>query len=135
MKIDNIVVGKSLASLLYCWKTQTRCIMHEPIQPHRFDKEYCGYDFSFVNANDDAGRWFCPATRRRRTGRRRWSHSSRRNARRMNFFHAHAYHHLTIARHKSRIHHRYYRAIFPPSSTVVTTTGCCAGATAVGNSK
>ena len=38
--------------------------------------------FSFVAANDDAGRWFSPATRRRRTGRRRWSHSSRRNARR-----------------------------------------------------
>ena len=38
--------------------------------------------FSFVAANDDAGSWFSPATRRRRTGRRRWSHRSRRNVRR-----------------------------------------------------
>ena len=52
-----MIIGRSLSSLLYCWKTQTRCIIHEPIQPHRFDKEYCGYDFSFANANDSKELW------------------------------------------------------------------------------
>ena len=52
-----MIIGRSLSSLLYCWRTQTRCIIHEPIEPHRFDKEYCGYDFSFANANDSKELW------------------------------------------------------------------------------
>ena len=52
-----MIIGRSLSSLLYCWKTQSRCIIHEPIQPHRFDKEYCGYDFSFANAKNSKELW------------------------------------------------------------------------------
>ena len=52
-----MIIGRSLSSLLYCWRTQTRCIIHDPLYPHRFDKNYEGYDFSFMNSNDPRELW------------------------------------------------------------------------------
>ena len=42
---------------MYCWRTQTRCIIVNPIEPNRFDKDYCDYDLSFANAKDAKELW------------------------------------------------------------------------------
>ena len=52
-----MIVGRSLSCLLYCWRTQARCIIANPIEPNRFDKDYSGYDLSFANAKDAKELW------------------------------------------------------------------------------
>lgn len=54
---DKIIVGKSLSCILYCWRTQTRCVIHEPSYIFRFDEQYKGYDFSFMNAENPKQLW------------------------------------------------------------------------------
>lgn len=54
---DKIIVGRSLSCLLYCWRTQSRCIIKDPEYIHRFDKRYEGYDFSFINATNAKELW------------------------------------------------------------------------------
>jgi len=57
MKIDNIVIGKSLACLLYSWKTQTKCLIDNPEYVFKFDNRYEGLDFSFINATTPNELW------------------------------------------------------------------------------
>ena len=52
-----IVIGRSLSCLLYCWRTQTKCLIKDPEYVFRFDKRYEGYDFSFVNATNPKQLW------------------------------------------------------------------------------
>lgn len=52
-----IVIGRSLSCLLYCWRKQIRCIIHDPLYPHRFDRDYEGHDFSFMNSRDPRDLW------------------------------------------------------------------------------
>ena len=52
-----MIVGRTLESLLYAWRTQQRCILIDPSYVFRFDKEYLGYDFSFMNAKDPKELW------------------------------------------------------------------------------
>ena len=52
-----MIIGKTLESLLYAWRTQQRCILLDPLYVSRFDKEYLGYDFSFMNAEDPKQLW------------------------------------------------------------------------------
>ena len=53
----DIVIGRSLSCLLYCWRTQTKCLIKDPEYVFRFDKRYEGYDFSFVNATNPKQLW------------------------------------------------------------------------------
>jgi len=57
MKIDNIIIGRSLTCLLYSWKTQTKCLIKDPEYVFKFDKRYEGYDFSFLNAKNPNELW------------------------------------------------------------------------------
>jgi len=54
---DRIIIGKSLSCLLYCWRTQTRCIIDNPSYIFRFDSQYADYDFSFMNAENPKELW------------------------------------------------------------------------------
>ena len=53
----SIIIGRSLSCLLYCWRKQIRCIIQDQLYPHRFDKEYENYDFSFMNSEDPRELW------------------------------------------------------------------------------
>ena len=53
----DIVIGRSLSCLLYCWRTQTKCLIKDPEYVFRFDKRYEGYDFSFLNAKNPTELW------------------------------------------------------------------------------
>ena len=57
MKIDNIIIGRSLTCLLYSWKTQTKCLIKDPEYVFKFDKRYEGYDLSFLNAKNPNELW------------------------------------------------------------------------------
>ena len=57
MKIDNIIIGRSLTRLLYSWKTQTKCLIKDPEYVFKFDKRYEGYDLSFLNAKNPNELW------------------------------------------------------------------------------
>tara|TARA_R100001086_G_scaffold248816_1_gene186657 strand:- start:1 stop:744 length:744 start_codon:yes stop_codon:yes gene_type:complete len=57
MKIDNIIIGRSLTCLLYSWKTQTKCLIKDPEYVFKFNKRYEGYDLSFVNAKNANELW------------------------------------------------------------------------------
>lgn len=57
MKIDNIIIGRSLTCLLYSWKTQTKCLIKDPEYVYKFDKRYEGYDLSFLNAKNPNELW------------------------------------------------------------------------------
>jgi len=57
MKIDNIIIGRSLTCLLYSWRTQTKCLIKEPEYVFKFDKRYEGYDLSFLNAKNPKELW------------------------------------------------------------------------------
>ena len=48
----SLIIGKSLESLLYAWKTQQRCILLNPLYVFRYDKNYSEYNFDFMNAKD-----------------------------------------------------------------------------------
>ena len=52
-----MIIGKTLESLLYAWRTQQRCILLNPSYVFRFDKKYLGYDYSFMNASDPRELW------------------------------------------------------------------------------
>ena len=52
-----MIVGKSLESLLYAWRTQQRIVLLGPLYVFRFDERYKGYDFSFMNARDAKELW------------------------------------------------------------------------------
>ena len=49
---NKIVLGKSLSSLLYCWRTQTRCLMKERPYVFRHDMELRDFDFSPFKADN-----------------------------------------------------------------------------------
>ena len=53
----DIIIGRSLSCLLYCWRTQTKCLIKDPEYVFRFDKRYEGYDFSFINATNPKQLW------------------------------------------------------------------------------
>ena len=52
-----MIVGKTLESLLYAWRTQQRIVLVDPTYIFRFDEEYENYDFSFINARDAKEMW------------------------------------------------------------------------------
>lgn len=48
----SIIIGGSLESLLYAWRTQTPIISKELKYVFRHDKTYSSFDLSFINATD-----------------------------------------------------------------------------------
>ncbi len=48
----SIIIGGSLESLLYAWRTQTPILAKEIEYVFRHDKAYSSYDLSFMNAKD-----------------------------------------------------------------------------------
>lgn len=48
----SIIIGGSLESLLYAWRTQTPIISKELRYVYRHDKAYSSFDLSFMNATD-----------------------------------------------------------------------------------
>lgn len=57
MKADKVIIGRSLTCLLFCWRTQTKCIIKDPEYVFKYDKRYEGYDFSFMNATNPQELW------------------------------------------------------------------------------
>ena len=52
-----MIIGNTLESLLYAWRTQQRIIIIGSPYIFRFDKRYAGLDFSFMNAKDPKELW------------------------------------------------------------------------------
>jgi hypothetical protein len=48
----SIIIGGSLESLLYAWRTQTPVLAKESKYVYRYDKAYSSFDLSFMNAKD-----------------------------------------------------------------------------------
>jgi hypothetical protein len=57
MKRNKVIIGRSLTCLLFCWRTQTSCIIKDPEYVFKYDKRYEGYDFSFMNATNPQELW------------------------------------------------------------------------------
>ena len=51
-EISTLIVGRSIESLLYAWRTQTKIVVKDPEYVFRHDKRFEKYDFSFMNANN-----------------------------------------------------------------------------------
>ncbi len=51
IKIDKIIIGNSIECALFCWKTQTKCLIQSPYYVFAHDKLLEKYDFSFMNAD------------------------------------------------------------------------------------
>lgn len=49
-KIPKLIVGRSLESLLYAWRTQTKIVVQHPEYVFRHDLKLLEYDFEFMNA-------------------------------------------------------------------------------------
>ena len=49
---SKVIVGGSLESLLYAWRTQTPILIKDPHYVFRHDADLVGYDFSFIRARD-----------------------------------------------------------------------------------
>ena len=52
-----MIIGKSLESLLYAWRTQQKIIITDPPYVFRYDDKYTGFDFSWMNAKDAKELW------------------------------------------------------------------------------
>ncbi len=52
-----MIVGRTLESLLYAWRTQQRIVLVDPVYIFRFDEQFKGYDFSFMNAKNPKELW------------------------------------------------------------------------------
>ena len=51
-KLPKLIIGQSLESLLYAWRTQTKIVVKDPEYVFRHDRNLLDYDFSFVNAKN-----------------------------------------------------------------------------------
>ena len=51
-KLPKLIIGQSLESLLYAWRTQTKIVVKDPEYVFRHDRNLLDYDFSFVNADN-----------------------------------------------------------------------------------
>jgi len=51
-KLPKLIIGQSLESLLYAWRTQTKIVVKDPEYIFRHDRNLLDYDFSFVNAEN-----------------------------------------------------------------------------------
>lgn len=51
-KIPKLIIGRSLESLLYAWRTQTKIVVQDPEYVFRHDLKLLDYDFGFMNADD-----------------------------------------------------------------------------------
>jgi len=49
---SKVIIGGSLESLLYAWRTQTPILIKDPHYVFRHDADLVGYDFSFIKATD-----------------------------------------------------------------------------------
>ena len=52
-----MIIGKTLESLLYAWKTQQKCIIFEPVYINRHDKKYSILDYDNLNASNAYEYW------------------------------------------------------------------------------
>ena len=52
-----MIIGNTLESLFYAWRTQQRIILVDPTYVFRYDDKYQNYDFSFINARDAKEMW------------------------------------------------------------------------------
>ena len=52
-----MIVCRSLESLLYCWRTQQKCLVHQPTYISRFDDKYKILDYSEFNASNAYEFW------------------------------------------------------------------------------
>jgi hypothetical protein len=51
-KVPKLIVGRSLESLLYAWRTQTKIVVQDPEYVFRHDLRFSNYDLSFMNAEN-----------------------------------------------------------------------------------
>ena len=51
-KISRLIIGRSIESLLYAWKTQTKIVVKEPEYVFRHDSRFEDLDMSFMNASN-----------------------------------------------------------------------------------
>ncbi len=51
-KLPKLIIGQSLESLLYAWRTQTKIVVKDPEYVFRHDRNLLDYDFSFMNADN-----------------------------------------------------------------------------------
>jgi hypothetical protein len=51
-KIPKLIVGRSLESMLYAWRTQTKIVVQDPEYVFRHDLKLSKYDFGFMNATN-----------------------------------------------------------------------------------
>ena len=49
---NNLNIGRTLTCLLHSFKTETACILTDPIPPFKFDEYISGYDFSFLGIDE-----------------------------------------------------------------------------------
>lgn len=50
--MPKLIIGQSLESLLYAWRTQTKIVVKDPEYVFRHDRNLLDYDFSFMNAEN-----------------------------------------------------------------------------------
>ena len=51
MQQNSVVVGNSLECALYCWKTQSKCLIQKPSYVFAHDLSLSDYDFSYMNTD------------------------------------------------------------------------------------
>ena len=51
-KVPKLIIGRSLESLLYAWRTQTKIVVQDPEYVFRHDLRLLEYDFEFMNAEN-----------------------------------------------------------------------------------
>ena len=51
-ELPTLIIGKSIESLLYAWRTQSKIVIKEPEYVYRHDLKFCQYDLSFMNAKN-----------------------------------------------------------------------------------
>ena len=49
---NDLNIGKTLTCLLHSFKTETACILTNPIPPFKFDDQISKFDFSFLGIED-----------------------------------------------------------------------------------
>ena len=57
IKVDKLVIGKTITTLLYAFRTSTHCILHEEQRPFEFCSSFDSYDFSIFGSVTPTSLW------------------------------------------------------------------------------
>lgn len=57
IRVENLVIGKTITALLYAFRTNKHCILHDPQQPFEFCSTFDLYDFSMFGEVTPTSLW------------------------------------------------------------------------------